>query len=109
MKIHWCNDCVSIVKVEKIKILPSIMFIFWGLFFTIVPFFGTVVGIPMLIITAIWWYFTPNKCSRCEGRNLTNKLPEHCPFPQGREYTKDEIKKIFTREESGLVNKSASK
>ena len=100
MAYRWCPDCSSAVKADKVKQLPGLMMVIWGLFFTVVPFFGTVVGVPMLALSTIWWLLTPLKCSICESIKIEKKFPDFSPYPKGKLMTKKEIVRMFATEQS---------
>lgn len=95
MAYRWCPECHSAVKSEKVNQLPGLMMVIWGLFFTVVPFFGTVVGLPMLTLSILWWFFTPSACSKCESRDIRKVFPDFCPFPKDKVMTKKEIIQMF--------------
>lgn len=100
MAYRWCPKCVSAVKSEKSNHMPGLMMVIWGLFFMVVPFFGTVIGLPMLTLSILWWFFTPCICAKCESKAIVKHYPAFSPFPKDKVMTKKEISQMFTSDKS---------
>jgi len=75
MAQRWCEDCKDMVDVTKKNYYAAIALAVSAIFFAVVPFFGTTIGAPAVIITSIWLYFTKNVCSRCGGKKLIKREP----------------------------------
>jgi hypothetical protein len=62
------------VKAEKVNGLPRLMII-WIVFFLIVPFLGTVIGLPIILVSIVWWLLTPSRWPPCQSRSRGRKSP----------------------------------
>jgi hypothetical protein len=45
------------------------------IFFSIVPFFGTAIGAPSIVLCTIWLFMTKNVCGDCGGERLIKREP----------------------------------
>ncbi|PLX69576.1 MAG: hypothetical protein C0603_01220 [Denitrovibrio sp.] len=75
MAQKWCDDCNKMVDVTKKNYYAAIALAVSAIFFAIVPFFGTAIGAPSVIICSIWLYLTKNICSQCGGDKLIKRDP----------------------------------
>ena len=75
MAQRWCKDCDKMVDVTKKNYYAAIVLTISAMFFTIVPFFGTVIGVPAIILSAVWLILTKNVCGECGGSNLIKRDP----------------------------------
>ncbi|MDY6820357.1 MAG: hypothetical protein SVN78_01905 [Deferribacterota bacterium] len=69
MAHRWCENCKKVVSTEKITYKPG-LFLALSLLIFFMPIIGTFIGIPALILSIIWWIYTPSVCSECGSRNL---------------------------------------
>lgn len=75
MAQRWCEDCNKMVDVTKKNYYAAIALTVSAIFFSIVPFFGTMIGVPAIVLSAIWLFFTKNVCSECKGTRLVKREP----------------------------------
>ena len=75
MAQRWCETCNEMVDVTKKNYYAAIVLTFSAIFFTIVPFFGTAIGVPAIILSSIWLFLTKNVCSKCKGSKLIKREP----------------------------------
>lgn len=75
MAQKWCEDCNKMVDVTKKNYYAAIALTLSAMFFTIVPFFGTVIGVPAIILTTIWLILTKTVCGECGGTRLIKRDP----------------------------------
>ncbi|MGD9808622.1 MAG: hypothetical protein AB7E76_12715 [Deferribacterales bacterium] len=75
MAQRWCKDCDKMVDVTKKNYYAAIVLTLSAMFFTIVPFFGTVIGVPAIILSTVWLIFTKNVCAECGGSKLIKRDP----------------------------------
>ena len=71
MAIKWCRKCEKEIDSEKTTYWPGLLFAISALFYVLVPFLGTIIGLPFLIITCIWYLMTKSVCPNCGGSDLT--------------------------------------
>lgn len=75
MAQRWCKDCEKMVDVTKKNYYAAVVLTLAAIFYTIVPFLGTVIGVPIIILSAVWLVFTKNVCSECRGSRLIKRDP----------------------------------
>jgi len=75
MAQRWCENCNKMVDVTKKNYYAALALCLSAIFFTIVPLFGTVIGVPAIILTSIWLFMTKNVCSECKGTKLIKREP----------------------------------
>lgn len=63
------------VDVTKKNYYAAIALAVSAIFFTIVPFFGTMIGAPAVILCSIWLFMTKNVCSNCGETDLIKRDP----------------------------------
>jgi len=73
MSQRWCEDCEKMVDVTKKNYYAALALTLSVLFFSIVPFFGTAIGAPAIVVSSLWLLFTKNVCSECRGRKLVKR------------------------------------
>jgi len=75
MAQQWCENCKKMVDVTKKNYYAAFLLAISAIFFTIVPFFGTMLGVPAIIICSIWLFMTKNVCSECKSEKLIKRQP----------------------------------
>lgn len=75
MSERWCKDCNKTVDVAKKNYYAAIALAISAIFFSIVPFFGTVIGIPAMLVSVVWFVMTKNICNTCGGSDLEKREP----------------------------------
>lgn len=73
--LRWCEDCNEMVDVTKKNYYSAIALAVSSIFFAVVPFFGTMIGAPAVVLCALWLFFTKNVCSKCGGKRLVRREP----------------------------------
>jgi hypothetical protein len=63
------------VDVSKKNFYAAIALTLSAMFFTIVPFFGTIIGVPAIVICTVWLVLTKNVCGECGGQKLIKREP----------------------------------
>jgi len=63
------------VDVAKKNYYSAIALAISAVFFSVVPFFGTVVGIPAMFVSVLWFIMTKNICNVCGSENLEKRKP----------------------------------
>ncbi len=61
------------VDVTKKNYYAAIALAVSAIFFSVVPFFGTAIGAPAVVICSIWLFLTKNVCDRCGGSRLVKR------------------------------------
>jgi len=63
------------VDVTKKNYYAAIALTVSAIFFTVVPFFGTAIGVPAIIVTAVWLFMTKTVCGECGSEKLIKRDP----------------------------------
>ncbi|WP_155827556.1 hypothetical protein [Limisalsivibrio acetivorans] len=73
MAVKYCRDCGENVDAEKVSYYPGVALAVAAVFFVLVPFFGTVIGIPALFLSFIWFLRTKSVCARCKSDKIEKR------------------------------------